>query len=118
MPAAVTLSNAAFLAQRNTLIKRDAGADLNALLTSWAAAIAAALPDPSNVSYRRALDWIPRIREIAAGVSTTIASQTMSDANEIAMVLYRSCLAAANASAAWTGGEDATLLASYNAIWA
>ncbi len=113
---AANLLQAAQIAQANILAKFVAAANLNTLLTSWAAAIPGVLGDPANREQRRVLDWVPGIRELAQTIPAAQPSQILDNANTMGAMVYRNCLAAHFSNV--TAGQKAALLASYNTLFA
>lgn len=115
MPPAANLLAAAEQAQIDIVAKFSAADDLNALLTSWAAAIPAACPNPTSVEQRRVLDWVPAIRELIQSIPAVQVDQIIDNANTMAVMVYRNCLAAYYSSI--SSAQKAALLASYNALF-
>lgn len=120
MPAAGSLSLAADLAVQNAyVIFADAGRTLRAQLTSWLASLKTSLPDTNSAAQRTVTNWIPIGRPVVDALPTVKASERFYNANEVGVLLYRTCQAAAAALAAGriTAGQGVAILASYNALW-
>jgi hypothetical protein len=119
MPVAASLSAAADLAVQNAyVIFADAGRILRTQLTSWLASLKTNVPT-DNAAKRTVTNWIAIGRPVIDALPTVKGNEKFYNANEVGVLVYRTCQAAAAALAAGriTAGEGAAILASYNALW-
>lgn len=120
--AALNLTQAAAQAGENVQLVSNTGgaALLKTRLEAWIVALKgppAAPLDPDLATNRTVLNWIPRGRQIAAEIDTTLtAIQSQGVADLVTMFVYQSCEAAAeaNLSGRITPAQAVAILAAYN----
>ena len=119
--AAANMTQAALQAAENVqLVANTGGATLlQTSLDSWISALTTGL-DPSSIAHRTVLNWIPRGRELSASiVPNAVVAKSQGVAAQVALYVYRSCEAVAEAQSAGriTLAQANAIRAQYNLIF-
>jgi hypothetical protein len=119
MPAAISLQDAAELAQQNVQIVFQDARSLRTQLQVWMTGLQPPLLDATNQNQRTVLDWNAVGTVVLQTIPTLLANETQADANDVSDYLFRACWAAAAAETAGriTPAQGVAILALYNATW-
>jgi hypothetical protein len=119
MPAAISLQDAAELAQQNVQIVFQDARSLRTQLQAWLTGLQPPLLADSSANQRTVLDWNAVGTVVLATIPTPLAAETQADANNVSDYLFRACWAAAAAETAGriTAAQGVSILALYNATW-
>lgn len=119
MPAAISLQEAAELAQQNVQIVFQDARSLRTQLQAWLTGLQPPTLDDSSPNQRTVLDWNAAGAAVLATIPSALANETQADANDVSEYLFRACWAAAAAETAGriTAAQGVAILALYNATW-
>ena len=119
MPAAISLQDAAELAQQNVQVVFQDARSLRTQMQVWMTGLQPPLLDETSPNQRTVLDWNAVGTVVLQTIPTLLANETQADANDVSDYLFRACWAAAAAEAAGriTAAQGVSILALYNATW-